>query len=289
MSTRNFRAPLSALLISVFLALAVSAPAQAGFPLILSATVDYTHNTMTITGKNFGSSPTIIVGSVTFPTPSSVSSNLIVGSFPSGMPASQFTPGTYFLTLQFTNQYPVVFWVDIDADGASSSRFVDNGDGTVTDNKTGLMWEKATTACGGEVTCVNNGYSWSSVVNGTTPDGTLYTDFLATLNGGDYYNPADRLDEILALGTCFANHCDWRIPTIAELRSIISAPYPTCTSSPCIDPIFGPTSTTNRYWSSGSLAADTRYAWNVEFGGGSTGYNGKSIASFLARAVRGGR
>src|SRR5881392_699960 len=110
-TARSFGEPLSAMLTSAFLALANSTPAQANPPLVISATVDYTQKTLTINGQNFGSSPTITVDSLTFPTSSS-SSNQIVGNFPSGVPPSSFTPGTYFLTLRFTNQLPAVFTVD---------------------------------------------------------------------------------------------------------------------------------------------------------------------------------
>src|SRR6059058_1782366 len=55
-------------------------------------------------------------------------------------------------------------------------RFVDNGDGTVTDNQTGLQWEQkvAVSSC---LHCVNDTYIWSS--SGTAPDGTAFTSFLA--------------------------------------------------------------------------------------------------------------
>src|SRR2546429_7397381 len=64
-------------------------------------------------------------------------------------------------------------------------RFVDNGDGTVTDNQTGLQWEQKTTTVGSGVNLadphdVDNSYTWSS--SGTAADGTAFTDFLATLN-----------------------------------------------------------------------------------------------------------
>ena len=75
-------------------------------------------------------------------------------------------------------------------------RFVDNGDGTVTDNQTGLQWEKkvgntcdaggnagasctvasecpgGTCSCSGPH-CVNNTYSWSTFI---TTDGTGFLD-----------------------------------------------------------------------------------------------------------------
>jgi hypothetical protein len=105
-------------------------------------------------------------------------------------------------------------------------RYVNNGDGTLTDNQTGLMWELQTSACSGEITCVNNSYSWSS--SGTAADGTLFTNFLATLNGGDYTSPAAGQDVSNGPTACFANHCDWRIPTIAELNTIIETSAPGC-------------------------------------------------------------
>src|SRR6266566_1265137 len=117
MTARSFGAPLSAMLTSAFLTMAVSTSAQAtALPLIVSATVDYTNKTLTITGQNLGTSPIITMDSLTFPTLSS-SSNQIVGNFPSDRSPSSFAPGTYFLTLQFRNQVPAVFTVDIGANG----------------------------------------------------------------------------------------------------------------------------------------------------------------------------
>jgi hypothetical protein len=95
----------------------VSPARGAGLPLIISATVDYTHGTLTVSGQNFGSSPLVMLNSLTFPT-LSPGSGQIVASFPSGSPPSSFTPGTYFLTLQFKNQLPSIFTVDIGANGA---------------------------------------------------------------------------------------------------------------------------------------------------------------------------
>jgi hypothetical protein len=163
--------------------------------------------------------------------------------------------------------------------------YVDNGDGTVTDNVTGLMWEKKTdmarnnTPCDTtDVHCVTNLYSWSVAPAYTDPDGTLYTDFLAQLN--NLVTPND------SVSVCFAGHCDWRIPTIGELRSILTAPYPTCTSAPCIDPIFGPTQA-HYYWSFSSFASNAGDAWNVVFYGGFVSHSGKGL-NYFARAVRGG-
>ena len=96
----------------------LSSPAQAaGLPVVISTTVDYTHKTLTITGQNFGNMPTVTLDSVSFPT-QSVASSQIVANFPLSAPPSSFTPGTYSLTLQFKNQLPAIFTVDIGANGA---------------------------------------------------------------------------------------------------------------------------------------------------------------------------
>ena len=167
--------------------------------------------------------------------------------------------------------------------------YVDNGDGTVTDNVTGLMWEKklassdasclSGTQSSRNVRCVQNLYVWSATV--PNPDGTLYSDFLAKIN----------LNSSLAGNTaCFANRCDWRIPTIVEVQGILLAPNPNCPSSPCIDATFGPTQASG-YWSSSSSASSPNSAWYVSFADGTVDFITKSpvFVGFYARAVRGGR
>ena len=43
---------------------------------------------------------------------------------------------------------------------AHAQRFTGNADGTVTDHRTGLMWEQKTPAGSGSVHDVNNKYTW---------------------------------------------------------------------------------------------------------------------------------
>jgi hypothetical protein len=154
--------------------------------------------------------------------------------------------------------------------------YVDNGDGTVTDTKSGLMWEKLTTACAGEISCFNEIYTWSSGAGDSNPDGSLYSTLAPQRNG---YAP------FLGVFKCYAGYCDWRIPTIGELRSIVSVGYPNCTSSPCIDPVFGPTQAA-QYWS--STLSSGAMAWEVQF---SNGIDESHVTNDFryARAVRGGR
>lgn len=142
------------------------------------------------------------------------------------------------------------------------------------------MWEQKVT-CGAAIfanpSCKENTYTWSAALPFTEPTGTLYSDFLERLN--DLKDPND--------GTttpCFANYCNWRIPTIGELQSILSAPFPLCGPSPCIDPAFGPMQGF-LYWSSSSKASTPVGAWFVSFETGDVS-NGFKNATFNARAVR---
>jgi hypothetical protein len=151
----------------------------------------------------------------------------------------------------------------------SGDRFVDNGNGTVTDRLTRLTWEQKTDDS--TVHDKDNHYTWSSYddLEWSDADGTVYTDFLTSLNDG----------------ACFAGQCDWRLPTREELQTIVSEPYP-CNSSPCIDAIFGPTES-SVYLSQTTDAANPWSVWGVYFADGGTSTNAKT-ASLVARAVRGG-
>jgi hypothetical protein len=161
------------------------------------------------------------------------------------------------------------------------TRLVDNDDGTITDLQTGLQWEKKETELGSGADYsnphdVDNRYSWSA--DYAAPDGTVFTQFLATLN----------------TPPCFAGHCDWRLPTSgrgdgdppAELESLLLEPY-FCVAPPgqeCIAPIFGPTWL--EYWSASDTERSPPNAWVVSFTNGEVRLLGKVYDS-AARAVRG--
>lgn len=139
--------------------------------------------------------------------------------------------------------------------------FRDNGDGTITDDRTGLMWEKKDGPRRGvDMTLhdVDGVYSWSAPGGtGAERDGTAFTVFLKFMN-------QER----------FAGHGDWRLPTREELRSIVDAsrPYP----APRINEIFGPTNVGRRpptcyYWTSETADIPNQpdnvaNAWGVNFG-----------------------
>jgi hypothetical protein len=154
-------------------------------------------------------------------------------------------------------------------------RWEDNGDQTVTDNLTGLVWEKKGSADAtpnpADPNDVDNVYTWTAVDgDNADEDGSLFTSFLAPLNASN-----------------FGGASGWRVPTVVELQSILlSDPFP-CATSPCIDPTFGPTQPVS-YWSttSGANGLPTE-AWDVDFATGCVNCHTKTEV-FPARAVRGG-
>jgi hypothetical protein len=163
-------------------------------------------------------------------------------------------------------------------------RFVDNGDGTVSDKWTGLMWEKKSDD--GSVHDWDNSYTWCANDNGDfecdspgfPQDGTVFTEFLATLNGQP-----------------FAGHSDWRLPTIDELETLRDLER----FNPAMDPVFDSNcrpgcvvtqcscSGFNLYWSATSDARDGSSAWYVFFDLGEPGLNDKTGSGHV-RAVRSG-
>lgn len=167
----------------------------------------------------------------------------------------------------------------------SGLSYTDNGDGTITDNVTGLMWEKKDDS--GGIHDKDNGYTWSGASYGDTNfmDGTMATTFLATLNAGGG----------------FAGHTDWRIPNAKELQSIVNyeIPYP----GPTVDPAFHHPATCTgctdvtvvscsctesvAYWSSSTDRGSPGYAWYVYFSYGFADSDSKD-GGYKVRAVRGG-
>jgi hypothetical protein len=176
-----------------------------------------------------------------------------------------------------------------DTSGCFTNRFVDNLDGTVTDNRAGLTWEKKADLDGVGVVCASaavcpdphdadNLYTYS-FDNPLGPPGTAYTVFLAQLNAGGG----------------FAGHTDWRLPTYEELQGIVDYADP---SSPVTDASFDSacsgacTVTTcsctspDRHWSSSGSPIDAGTAWFVDFSWGDVGHDMKDTG-YAARGVRG--
>lgn len=189
----------------------------------------------------------------------------------------------------------------------TSCRYIDNGDGTVSDLNTGLMWEKKTGVVGTpnptDIHDVNNLYlwcigtddSWPNCTNPSNPpDGTAFTDFLGSLNWGTRLPPPAP-----DIAGCFANHCDWRLPSYDELKGIIDTTVAGCGSTgPCINPVFGPTAFLSTpphaeigcYLTITGEPEDTvhDYFWLWSFDDGMLYHGPKMSVSADVRAVRGG-
>jgi serine/threonine protein kinase len=142
-------------------------------------------------------------------------------------------------------------------DCPKEGQFIDNGDGTVTDNCTGLMWQKDT----------------------------------ADVNGDGQSNDQDYLPWSKALEYCeklsFAGHEDWRLPNIRELQSIANYRH----FYPAMDPVFRVVTNGARYWSSTSnvfFSDETplQGAWIVSFDGGYVIIHTDKNDLLFVRAVR---
>lgn len=136
----------------------------------------------------------------------------------------------------------------------SFGNLIINGDGTVTDTNTGLMWQQATApgiGSGSNPTC----YSWEEALT--------YCENLT-----------------------LAGKSDWRLPNANELQSIVdNSRY-----NPTIDTTYFLGTVGADYWSSTTNAYSTGYtsqtAWCVFFYGGGVGDRYKTYPTYV-RAVRG--
>src|SRR5262249_31619506 len=141
-------------------------------------------------------------------------------------------------------------------------RYQDNGDGTITDLNTELMWEKKVVGSGC-LHCVNDQYTFAQATS------TASGSFLLGVNTEG--------------GTGLGGHSDWRLPNAKELLSLVDYSR----SNNAIAPIFNPVNGFG-YWSSTSYVIDPSRAWAVFFFNGD-GEFGDKLAGLYVRAVRGGR
>ncbi|MBA5248768.1 MAG: DUF1566 domain-containing protein, partial [Gammaproteobacteria bacterium] len=160
----------------------------------------------------------------------------------------------------------------------NSEKYVDNGDGTVTDKTTGLMWKKCSEGQNGNnCTGTAKTYKWQAAL-----------DHAKTVN--------------------FAGHSDWRLPTIKELHSLVfcsngkvrkfkdnDRDSDSCRSkakgnyeSPTINQISFPNTPASIFWSSSPHSSKSNYALIVYFDYGYDGVSNHNGSNRL-RLVRSGQ
>ena len=199
-------------------------------------------------------------------------------------PSSSCGSSTFPATGQTTSYPPTLKTTDapvrddgvVRAGGALS--YQNNGDGTITDLNTGLMWEQKirdiVTAKGNHDVTLT--FPWDSAAP------TIW-DWLEQVNTEG--------------GTGLGGFNDWRIPNKKELESIVDAG----TFNPAVDVAFNHNpgmlatcsvaecslTASSYYWSASTLASNPADAWVVNFFFGEVGVLAKTAPTFV-RAVRGG-
>jgi hypothetical protein len=128
--------------------------------------------------------------------------------------------------------------------------------GTVTDNRTGLMWKRC-----------SEGQAW----NGSTCTGSASSfTWSAAL--------------ALAEAASFAGFSDWRLPNHSELRSLVEV----CAVGPSINQDIFPGTPPSDFWSGSPYADNASSAWNVYFGDGDSYDNPRDDSNYV-RLVRAGQ
>ena len=123
--------------------------------------------------------------------------------------------------------------------------YTDNGNGTVTDSATGLVWQKCSAGQGTTLgDCGTGSISWY-----TLSDALMFCE-----------------------GLILGGRSDWRLPNINELMSIIDYTK----DNPSIDSsIFPNTIATMTWWSSTTQAHNTSRMWIIQFNIGNLTFSSK--------------
>jgi hypothetical protein len=234
------------------------------------------------------------------------------GSCVPGTPAPRLT-ATRTPTRTFTPAPPTFTFTPV-------PRFADNGNGTITDNQTGLIWEKKDQA--GGLDDMHFGYAWAGTCSDFSdycqPDAGAASACSAATGGargcalcggtatcntyGGFPTIWHWLNQLNVAG--LGGHSDWRIPSVgedggaAELETILAFPCPVG-GQPCVPAAFNTGCTpgcnatgcsctvADVYWSATTSAFSPSFVWIVYFNSGLDFDVGKNSTVYGVRAVRG--
>jgi hypothetical protein len=168
------------------------------------------------------------------------------------------------------------------ADDCNSLRYVSNGNGTITDCRTGLIWLR-------DANCTDS----FGGINKTTGQLSWYNAMKWVANLRDTGVPTDSC--ALSDGSSAG---DWRLPTKTELMAMIESAKSKGYTAPALTNAAGTMQWTNGnaffyvqslgYWSSTTGAGGTGSAWGVDMWGGYVDYYGKA-GYYYVWPVRGGQ
>ena len=130
--------------------------------------------------------------------------------------------------------------------------YTDNGNETITDNATGLTWQKC-----------------SAGQNTNSCTGSALTS-----NWKDALKYCENLD--------FSGHQNWRLPNVKELESIADESI----FNPSIDTDYFPETGSRNFLTSTTCAREPSYAWSVDFFAGELNKSKKTYDHYILRCVR---
>jgi hypothetical protein len=149
--------------------------------------------------------------------------------------------------------------------GRTVGQYIDHGDGTITDTKTGLMWKR----------CLE-GLSGDNCEDGEAKDYT-WDELVKRFKNVEY--------------------ADWRLPTLDELKTLVYCSKGKDKEGDCKDgserPMINqqvfPNTERTCVWSGSPFAANSDYAWYVEFNLGLSEVITRDYFYLAVRLVRGGQ
>ncbi len=133
-----------------------------------------------------------------------------------------------------------------------------NPDGTVTDTRSGLIWDRC---------------AWGQTGNDCSGGGASTHTWAGALAVAATAN-----------GSSWKGHADWRLPNIKELESLTEE----CRINPAINDTVFPNTPSWVFWSGSPYAFGSYGAWYVPFGSGGAGNNFRDNG-YHVRLVRGGQ